>query len=210
MSSDIKKQPGIMGIKESRITFIPTPYPNAVPARLLRPKQAPQKYILGVGPLIQDKGFDRLLSAFAKLEMDDVHLAILGDGAERDSLTHFIEIYSLQQRVLMPGAVADASPWYFHAKMFVVSSRHEDYDTAIIEAMTYGCPVVSFACPRGPNEIIQHRKSGLLVRNGHVLGLTTAMTELLWDVDLCDKLIAGGKQRSTHFRSGSIIQRWQE
>ena len=76
--------------------------------------------------------------------------------------------------------------------------------------MAYGCPVVSFACPTGPDEIIQHGKNGLLVKNGDVTALSAAIAGLLADKRLRARLATGGKQRVKDFAIGKIAPKWLE
>ena len=213
VSAQAKRQLMALGIAERRITFIPNAAPDAMStaARLFRPKSAPRKYILAVGRLHKQKGFDLLLHAYAALPAKTTPpLVILGDGNERASLTRLADSLGLKARVILAGNVAKIAGWYAHAELFVLSSRHEGWPNVILEAMTYGCPVASFACPTGPDEIISHNKNGLLVEPNNVKALSAAIADLLADKRLSSRLASAGKMRAADFALANLAPKWLE
>lgn len=124
------------------------------------------KRLLAVGRLHQEKGFDILLNAYAKIAEKYPHwqLIILGEGAERTSLTKQIEHLSLRDKVLLPGRVGNLKDWYESADLFVLSSHNEGLSNSLQEAMASGLCAVSFDCDTGPREIIRDGIDGILVR----------------------------------------------
>lgn len=78
--------------------------------------------ILAVGTLTAMKGFDDLLSAFARVrQRADARLLILGEGPARDALADQIERLGVEDAVEMPGFVADPRAYYRAADLFVLS-----------------------------------------------------------------------------------------
>ena len=205
---------GVKSVLESwglpRVVFMPNAAPAVVNKTFPPPpvKKTLPRYILAVGRLHKQKGFDLLLNAYAALPDEAPPLVILGDGDERAALTALIKTYGLKNRVLMPGRTTNVGAWYQHAEMFVFSSRFEGWPNVIPEAMAHGCPVVSFACPTGPDEIIQHGKNGLLVKNGDVTGLAKAMATMLDDSKLRQRLATAGKTRAADFAIDRIAHQW--
>lgn len=167
-----------------------------------------QCFILGVGRLHPQKGFDRLLKAFAMLEVKDLNLVILGEGGERSALEHLAEELGIRDRLLMPGSVVDLMPWYRQAACFVLSSRYEGWPNVLMEAMSNSCSVVSFDCNYGPNEIIENGVSGLLVKDGDVAGLSAAILCLLADHELRLRISEAGKHRVNEFSVEKISPLW--
>ena len=68
----------------------------------------------------------------------------------------------------------------------------------LIESLSCGTPVVSYNCPTGPNEIIQHEKNGLLVKANDKQKMTNAMNRMVEDKGLYNKLSANAKNSRPH------------
>ena len=215
VSDGIKQRLQKFGVPKHKLAVIfnppPPPQKNSLSDPHLKPVSH-AKYILAVGRLHEEKGFDLLLQAYAGLPTNAPPLVILGGSSrvanQRPALIQLAKTLGISDRVIFTGEVTTPEYFYAHAECFVLSSRHEGWGLVLVEAMTYGCPVVSFDCPVGPREIITHNKNGLLVRNGDVGGLTSAIAKLLGDEKLRQRLIAGGKKRAGEFDTGTIAQSW--
>ena len=211
VSLGIKQQLLAMGIPPDKIKFIPNP--SSAPPRLPVPRPSCHgKYILAVGRLKPQKGFDLLLHAYADLlqiaPKPTPPLVIVGDGEERQALVSLAQSLGIAGRVIFTGMVDNPECWYAHAELFVLSSRFEGWGLVLTEAMAYGCPVVSFDCPVGPREIIKHRVSGLLVANGDIKALTKAIAQVLGDAKLRQRLMLAGKKRAGEFAVETIAPQW--
>ncbi|MCR9259122.1 MAG: glycosyltransferase family 4 protein [Pseudomonadaceae bacterium] len=123
------------------------------------------KLVIGVGRLTPQKGFHQLTEAFAQIAHDypEWTLAILGEGEQRSELEAKIAEHKLQNRIHLLGRVGNMAQWYERADLFVMSSRYEGFPNALVEAMSYGVPVLSTACDTGPDEIVEHCQNGMLV-----------------------------------------------
>ena len=168
----------------------------------------PNRYLLGAGRLARQKRFERLLKAFSDLDREDLHLAIIGEGEKRQLLTDLARKLGIGERVHFPGFVADVDTWYRHAECFVLSSDNEGWPNVLMEAMANGCPVVSFDCKYGPSEIIEDGKSGLLIKEGDVAGLTRAIARVLDSETLRRNLAIEGMKRVKKFNFEEIAARW--
>lgn len=136
--------------------------------------------VLAAGRLHHVKGFDVLLRAFARLrESVDARLLILGEGKEREHLEQLTKELNLQDCVQLPGKVSSLAPWMARTDLFVLSSRREGLPTVLIEALTIGMPIVSTACPSGPDEILENGRWGALVPVEDVEALAGAMSQAL-------------------------------
>lgn len=142
-------------------------------------------HLITVGTLKRQKNHHLLLEVFAIVcEKLDAGLVILGDGAERSSLEALIASLGITERVRLAGFYLDPTPWLRAADLFVLSSDFEGFANVVAEALACGTPVVSTACPHGPDEILQNGKYGVLVPVGDRVALVNGIHEALnrtWD-----------------------------
>jgi len=85
----------------------------------------------------------------------------------------------IANRVIFAGFHSDPSPFYATADLFVLSSNHEGFGNVIVEALSFGLPVVSTDCPSGPAEILENGRWGRLTPVGDAQALARAMDESL-------------------------------
>ena len=197
-----------IGLPDTRLTFIPNPVPIEHSLRERDTEPLPAPYILGVGRLHPQKGFERLVRAFARMRRTDLHLVILGDGQERSRLQCLSRELAVESHVHLPGPVADVVAWYRHALCFVLSSRYEGWPNVLLEAMANGCPTVSFDCPYGPSEILEDGRRGLLVPPDDIATLASTIERVITDRSLRRYLASSGVERAAAFSVDTIAPRW--
>lgn len=124
--------------------------------------------LISVGRLINQKGYMRLLRIFNRLVNDDrfdnLRLVILGDGHLRNDLEKFIADNNLTDRVLLPGFKENPYKYVKSADLFVCSSLHEGYSTAVTESLIVGTPVITTLCS-GMEELLCDGSCGIITPN---------------------------------------------
>jgi len=168
--------------------------------------------IVGMGRLVEQKGFDLLIDAFSRVV--DRHsgwsLKILGDGPLREQLQAQTRKMNLEGRVEFAGAVADPFPVLLAADLFVFSSRFEGFGNALCEAMACGVPAISFDCPSGPSDIVRHGVDGVLVAAEDVTALSAAMDRLMSDGKERSKLAARAPEVVSRFGIDRVLGLWEQ
>lgn len=176
-----------LGLPRERITVIASP---VITERLLRgAREAPEHpwfsddgdpVILGVGRLVEQKGFDVLVRAFARVrEQLPVRLVIFGEGPLRGELTELVKALGVSEFVQLPGFVGNPFSHMAACDLFVLSSRWEGLPNVLIQAMASGAKVVSTDCPSGPREVLDGGELGELVAVNDVDGLAEAILRSL-------------------------------
>lgn len=171
-----------------RARVIPNPLPSAFRGPIAGRDAAPgapsdAPVIMGLGRLGPEKGFDLLITAFARVAAarPGARLVIWGEGAERAALEALCRDLGVEDRVALPGTTAAPEEELLAATLFVLSSRKEGLPMALIEAMALGRAVIACDCEHGPRDIIRDGVDGVLVPPDDVDALTEAMLTLLDD-----------------------------
>ena len=163
-------------------------YPIAVHTPIVDPKMSDDNRLnlIAVGRLAPQKGFDRLLRAFASLSQrfPHWHLTILGEGECRESLEKQRLKLGLEQSISLPGVVGNLGRWYEAADLYVMTSLFEGFPNTLGEALAYGLPVVSVDCDTGPRDIVRHQIDGLLVPQDNHEALVDALEALMGNAAL--------------------------
>jgi hypothetical protein len=76
--------------------------------------------------------------------------------------------------------------------------------------MSMGMPVVSFDCPTGPREVIEHGRDGILVPNGDVAGLAAAVAGLMHDPAARERLGAEAAVKAARYSMDVVGPQWGE
>ncbi len=156
--------------------------------------------IVAVGRLIEKKGFEDLLYAFASVARRrvDCRLIIVGEGSGRARLESLVKRFGLSDRVQLSGRLSEEASLSIirEASILAVPSRiagDGDVDgicNVILEAFSVGTSVV--ACDVGGiGEAVEDGKSGLLVKSRDGRQMAEAIGRLLCDGDLRERVIRG-------------------
>ena len=163
--------------------------PNPIALASVKKSLLENKNVIAVGRYVYQKGFDMLLQAWSivRKKHPDWYLNIYGEG-ERDEYTKIAKELNISKSCHLNGATSSIKDKYEESSIFVLSSRFEGLPMVIIEAMTYGLPCVSFTCPCGPKDVINHGVNGFLVENGNVEQLAEKICELIENEELRKKM----------------------
>lgn len=170
------------------------------------------KTIIAAGRLVPQKGFDLLIESFKIVHehFPDWKLKIFGSGREKAMLEELIQEYRLYNHVILMGPTQNMELELQKSSIYALSSRFEGFGMVIVEAMQVGVPVVSFDCPKGPGEIIQHNVDGLIVEDGNVEKFAEALMELMGDEVKRNSLAKKAIENVKRYEIDNIGQIWKE
>lgn len=184
--------------------------PVTVPVRNSIIPVGSSNVFLAVGRLTKQKGFDRLLTAWALIpeaKRSGALLRIIGEGEDKQSLIQQASALNIAQQVDFFGTTNNIQAEYARSYAYVLSSRFEGFVLTLTEAMASGLPVISFDCPCGPSELLID-DAGMLVTDGDISALSEAMELLLDQPDKRDAMATKCLQRSRDFTHNTIMPQW--
>lgn len=185
--------------------------PNARTFAFEKPAELTNKTVMAVGRYDFQKGFERLIAAWAEVcsKVDDWKLEIIGDGALRDKMLQQIEENGLNDRVVLKKLpAAQMKDAYMNTSIFALSSRFEGLPMVLLEAQAAGVPIVSFACKCGPKDLIEDGINGFLVEEGDIEGLAKGLIRLIEDEELRKKMGKAAYQNSELYTENAIMKHW--
>lgn len=168
--------------------------------------------VISAGRYVYEKGFDRLIDAW-KIVVSyypDWILRIYGDGALRDELANQIHVNNLGTNCILEQTVPNIADKYCESSIFVLSSRNEGFGMVLTEAMSCGVPVVSFACPSGPKDIITNGEDGYLVEDGNIKELSARIMHLIENESARKQMGENAKVNSDRFKIEKIMSQWDD
>lgn len=173
-----------------------------------------QKRLLYVGTVYKRKGISYLINALGmmnKQERKNIHLDIVGNIISKNyynKLRILVLKSGLEDIISFSGRVSDEElrNYYSKAYCFVFPSLLEGYGMVLIEAMSYGLPVVAFNNSAIPFTV-KDGINGILVENKNIKALKNAILCLCNDVGFHSNLSKGSLVTYNNIRSLSDLDK---
>jgi glycosyltransferase involved in cell wall biosynthesis len=156
---------------------------------------ANRKIVFSVRRLVYKNGLDTLIESVPLVakKYPDVLFVVAGKGPSRKLIEDRIKELKIQNNITLAGFVPDEllSTYYGAANLFVLpSASGEGLPLVLLEAMSCGLPAVATTVGGTP-EIVQHKKTGILIPPINPQAMTDAIADLLVNENLCSAI---GKQ----------------
>lgn len=182
------------GWDPKRITLLYNPV--EIPTNVRPLQNTPENLIVCAARLVEHKGIGHLLRALKKIENGSWNLWICGDGPLLKSLQALSHELSLSGRVRFLGKTP-----YSLTRQIIAASRivivpnigPEPFGLSPAEASAMARPVVAFDVP-AINEIIEHKRNGLLAKPFEIGSLSGCIAQLLEDRQLSEQLGGQGPE----------------
>lgn len=156
-------------------------------------------YVLFVGTLQPRKNVSGLIEAFSKLKKKDINLIIIGKrGWKYQEILDAPKKFGVENKVKFLDSVSDEELVFFYknAACFVLPSLYEGFGLPVLEAMRYGCPVITSNISSLPEV---GGDAALYVNPKDVNDLRDKLELLVNDLKLRKELIEKGYKQAKKF-----------
>jgi glycosyltransferase involved in cell wall biosynthesis len=207
------------GVPASRITIVPNSVdpasrvvPRARDAVRLRWNVAPDHIVVGTVALLKtQKGLQYLVDAAELVARRDarVRFVHIGDGPLESAIRARVRSAGIADRFWMLGRVADPMALLSGLDMFVLSSLWEGLPVALLEAIAANVPVIGTRVP-GIEDVIDDRRTGLLVPPADPMSLADAILEMAGDPERRRRLSRAASEDSGRFRPSRVVAGYRQ
>lgn len=169
------------------------------------------KIILSAGHLSPIKRFGLIpdIGNLVFAQHPDWQWHIYGEGLERTLIKEKISQYGLEKNIILDGSVKSMDEAYCVAAMYVMTSEMEGLPMVLLEAKSYGLPIVSFDIMTGPAEIVRDGINGYLVENGNIAAMANQICQLIEQPMLRKQFSDATVLDMNKFDRGEIIAKWE-
>ena len=186
------------------------PNPVDVPEAPSPPPARDPHRVVTLARLETQKRLMHAISAFARVveAVPEARLDIYGEGSQRAKLQNEIERSGLTGSVTLHGYDPHARDALWTASAFLMTSDYEGYPLSTLEAMSQGCPVVSYDIRYGPREQIDDGVEGFVVPEGDEAALADRVIELLRSPELVQRMSAAARGKVARYGPTEFVERW--
>lgn len=170
-----------------------------------------KKVLLFVGILNSFKRPDLLIEALPKIikEVNNVHLLLVGpDGGMLEKVTQLAKELNVEEYYSWLGPLqgTEKQNAYESAHIFVLPSDWDAYPLVLMEALAHGLPCVTTDC-RGPIDIVEHGKTGFVVKKRETDDMAAKIINLLKNDELYNEFSRNAKMvAEKKYKADSIAQ----
>ena len=184
---------------------------NIIRAKLSIPEH--HLFILAVGSLTRQKGYQYLFDALNLLKSEEInfHLVIAGEGRMQNELAKLADNLGIETHISFIGHSDEVNKLMAAADMLVLSSLWEGLPGVVMEAMASSLPVVATSVGGTP-ELITEGKSGYLVPPGNPEKLADALIKMINLSDEERKKMgqAGRKRVDKYFHINKMVKAYED
>ena len=183
---------------------------NPLPYESLEVSSLTTKNIISIGRLSPQKNYISLIRAWkiVNAKHPTWHLNILGEGELKEQLHEEIRRYDLESTFHLCGRIEHVNQEYLRSCAFVMSSSFEGFPMVLLEAASFGLPLISYDCYCGPKDIIENGKNGVLVKLNDEQALADAICQVIENEAFRKEMGHLAKISSQRFSQKNILPQW--
>lgn len=184
--------------------------PNFIEEKAKEAAPLNSKEVIAVGRLNYQKGYDRMISIWKKVneKYPEWKLRIYGNGELKEELQDQIDKQGLSTCVELMSPVNDIYQRLLMSSIYIMTSRYEGLPMVLLEAMACGLPIVSFNCPCGPTDLLESSNAGFLVKDNDIDDFANKIISLIENKHQRERIGAAAYRYADNFTADIVINQW--
>ncbi len=165
---------------------------------------------LAIGRIDGGKQFSQMIEVFNEFvkKNDDWTLSVVGDGVLREALEEQVKRCGLEKKVEIKHFTNEVEKEYLSSSVLLSTSKFEGLPMTMIEAQSYGLPIISYDCKTGPADIIIDSQNGFLIKTNDAQTMLKKMLLLADNEDLRLRMSENAIKDSYRFSPEAIYKKW--
>ncbi len=206
VSLTVKDLPKYQKINNNSIVI-----PNSITTPSDHSSPLTRKQILFIGRMVPEKGYDLLFQVIKNLGQKDPdwQFRIIGDGPLRNHYIHQMQDPEIKEKISWIASTDDIGNEFLASSIYVMTSRTEGLPMVLLEAQSYGLPIVSFNCETGPSDIVNDNIDGFLINDFNIHEMTEKIFLLCRDDELRKEFGRNARSNVQKFHPDIINVKWE-
>lgn len=188
------------------VTAIPNPRTFSSETRI----DTTAKQVIAVGRYEYQKNFSELIDLWATVapRHPGWQLNIYGHGPYKEMLREQIQRLSLSDSCTLHNGTPDIYHRYLEHSIYAMTSHFEGLPMVLLEAQALGLPIVSYALPSGPRDIVTDGNDGFLIPVGDKVAFAQRLSQLMDSVELREQMSVAAHRASERYGLDRIMTLW--
>lgn len=184
--------------------------PNPLPFTSQETSSCKATKVVAVGRYDFQKNFSKLLQLWARIapQFPEWTLEIYGNGDQRCQLEQEVKDLGISSSVTLARPTHQMKEVYLSASIYAMTSRYEGLPMVLIEAQQMGLPIVSFACPCGPRDVIHDGEDGFLIPMGEDDIFLKALSTLMASEEKRIGMGRRAREASSRYEVDAVMNKW--
>lgn len=198
-------------ITEKQETFFFTPHTIAKPLdkEVLNVPSKKNKAVI-ISRLAAMKNLTHAVKAFKLVvdEIPDAQLEIFGSGEDENLIKAEIEKCSLQKNVFLKGYTQNPDAEFQKAWLTISTSHFEGFGLSNMEALSNGCPVVTYDYDYGARSLVKDNQNGFVVEQYNIEQLAEKIVLLMKNEKIHEEFSKRAFEMAEKYSTNHYIKNW--
>jgi len=174
-----------------------------------------KKNVLNIGRFTSDKRQILLLDIWSNILLKnkflrDWTLVLVGSGELENEIFKKIHELDISGNVKVVPPQVDVKELYTSASIFALTSSSEGFGMVLLEALSFGLALISFDCPSGPRDIIEHDIDGFLIDYDDIDEYELSLTNLMNDIQLRSRMSLSAFDKAKEWNNTNVDNEWKK